>query len=106
MLDVKLVLQEAEEVLDSHYIVWQQWTSRRVQVYERPQQPAQAQPAPAALPTATNAATQTPGPSEAKVASGRATPSRSLDLGEAVTNVFLFMLLSVLSDRLTRRGTR
>jgi hypothetical protein len=106
MLDFDLVLQEAEAVLDNHYAAWQQGSSRRVQVYETPQRPPRAQQATSALPGVNGAGRQLLGQGAAKVAPARSAPVKPLDIGEAVTNAFLFVILTVLSDRLARRGPR
>jgi hypothetical protein len=98
MLDANLVLREVEVLLDGHYTARQQRSSGRVQVYDKPQQrPAVQQDAPA-LPKANGADQPT-----ARVAANRPAPARPIDVSEVVTNVFLFLLLTVLSEKFARR---
>ena len=97
MLDVNLVLQEAEAVLDGHYITWQQRGTGRVRVYEKPAQP-QLPPQ-----TASASATMTgTGLDLQRVPPTQSTPTKAMDVSEVVANVFLFVFLTVLSNKFMR----
>lgn len=101
MLDVTLVLQEAEALLDDHYTTWQQHGSSRVRVY----QAAQKQQIPITVKTQD---TRQPAPSNQvrAVALSSAAPVKTDKIGELVANIFMLVLLGVLSEKLARGGTR
>jgi hypothetical protein len=101
MLDANLVLREVEVLLDGHYTAWQQRPSGRVGVYERPQHAATVRQAAPALPKANGADHQAAG-----VAANRPAPAKPTDVSEVVTNVFLFVLLTILSEKFARRPAR
>ena len=101
MLDVSLILQEAETLLDEHYSTWQQQGSGRVRVYPMPQK----RQVPVAV-------TKTPEPRSPivndqaqKGAISPASQPKATGISEVVANVVVFLLLNVLSDRLSRKGT-
>jgi hypothetical protein len=106
MLDATLVLQEAELLLDDHYTVWRQRMVGRVRVYEKPQPQQSARQGPPAL-TKMNGSSQQP--SVRATSDSMPDPSRSprsASIGDAVANVLMLFLLTVLSERLTRGRSR
>lgn len=101
MLDVTLVLQEAEVLLDDHYNTWQQHGAGRVRVYQAPQKdqiPVTVKTQGARQPAPSNQARAVALPSAA--------PFKAGEIGEVVASVFMLLLLGVLSEKLARRGTR
>jgi hypothetical protein len=104
MLDATLVLQEAEMVLDGHYTAWQQRMVGRVRVYEKPQQVAR-QGAPA-LTRKNGTSQQKANPETSNRAPISPTQPKSAAIGDAVANVFMLFLLTVLSERLARGRSR
>ena len=101
MLDVTLVLQEAEVLLDDHYTTWQQHGSSRVRVYQASQKhqiPVTVKTQDARQPAPSNQARAVALPSAAPVKTG--------EIGELVANVLMLLLLGVLSERLARGGAR
>ncbi|MFN8446255.1 MAG: hypothetical protein U0175_36025 [Caldilineaceae bacterium] len=100
MLDVTLILQEAEALLDDHYATWQQHGSGRVRVYHASQKHQ--------IPVTVKAQdAHPPAPSnQERAASSSTTSFKAGELGEVVANVFVLILLGVLSERLARRGSR
>jgi hypothetical protein len=101
MLDADHVLQEAEALLDEHYIAWQQRGTGHVRVYEKPAQPQL--PPPAASASATMTGT---GPDQHRVTPTQSNPAKTTDVSEVVANVFLFLFLTVLSNKFTRGPAR
>ena len=101
MLDVTLILQEAEALLDDHYITWQQHGSSRVRVYQAPQQ----HQAPVTV-KAQGARQPAPSNQARAVALPPATRFQAGEVGEVVANVFVLLLLGVLSEKLARGGAR
>ncbi len=101
MLDVSLVLQEAEALLDDHYITWQQQGSGRVRVYHMPQK----RQVPVAVTKTPDASSPVVNDQAQKGALSPAPQPKSSGLSEVVANVVVFLLLNVLSDRLSRKGT-
>lgn len=102
MLDADLVLREVEVLLDGHYTAWQQRPPASVRVYERPQQPQTPRQDAPALTNVNGAGRRVTGPEAQRVASSAA-PSKPGGVTEVVTNVVLLLLLTVLSDKFTRR---
>ncbi|RIK44626.1 MAG: hypothetical protein DCC55_01805 [Chloroflexi bacterium] len=106
MLEASLVLQEAEVLLDSHYTAWQQRMVGRVRVYEKPQKQHDIRQGSPAATKMNGAGQQTAGAKAHNGTPSSPTSAKPVDIGEAVANVFVFLLLSVLSDRLARRQSR
>jgi hypothetical protein len=105
MLDAGLVLQEAEALLDNHYTAWQR-TPGRVRVYEKPAHAQIARQDDLAL-TRVNGAGQQPAAQEPHSATPNpSAPAKSTAVGEVLTNLCLFLFLTVLNQRLTRRQSR
>ena len=101
MLDVTLILQEAEALLDDHYITWQQHGSSRVRVYHAAQKhqiPVMVKTQDVHQPASSNQPRAAALPSPA--------PFKAGELGEVVASVFVLILLGVLSERLASRGLR
>jgi hypothetical protein len=106
MLDAGLVLQEAEALLDNHYTAWQQRTPGRVRVYEKPAHAQIARKDDLAL-TSVNGAVQPPAAQAPRSATPNPNaPAKSTAVGEVLTNLCLFLFLTVLNQRLTRRRPR
>jgi hypothetical protein len=103
MLDANLVLREAEALLDRHYTLWQQGTPGRVRVYEKPQQRPVAQPISPTLPAKNGIGQQAIEQQAHKLAPTSTTPAKAREVSEVVANVFLLLILTVLSDKLARR---
>jgi hypothetical protein len=97
MLAVDLVLQEAEALLDEHYTTWQQRGTGRVRVYEKPSQPSQGAQATSAPATMTGT-----GLEMHRVTPTQSMPAKTMDVSEVVANVFLFLFLTVLSNKFAR----
>lgn len=102
MLDISLVLQEAEAVLDDHYNAWKQQGSGRVRVYHMPQK----RQVPVTVTKEQNAGHPASSDRGSKVALPPASSPRSLGISEVVANVVVLLLLNVLNDKLSRKGAR
>lgn len=101
MLDVTLVLQEAEALLDDHYVSWQQHGSSRIRVY----QAAQKKQVPITVKTQDTRQPASSNQARA-VALPPAAPVKTDKFGELVANIFMLVLLGVLSEKLARGGAR
>lgn len=99
MLDVTLVLQEAEALLDNHYARWQQHGANRIRVYHSPQK----HQIPVTVKTQ-DARQPAPNNQSRAVALPQAKPFKAGELGEVVANVFVLLLLGVLSEKLAKGG--
>lgn len=102
MLDVSLVLQEAETLLDDHYTAWQQHGSSRVRVYHVPQK----QQIPVTVTKGQVAGRLVGGHSVSPAVSAAPAPAKSAGISEVVANVVVLLLLNVLRDKLAKGGAR
>lgn len=100
MLDVSLVLQEAEALLDEHYSSWQQQGSGRVRVYQMPQK----RQIPVTVTKAPDASHSTANDQPQKGTLSSAPPPKSYGISAVVANVVVLLLLNVLSDKFTKKG--
>ena len=99
MLDDKLVFQELDDLLDEHYTWVTTHKPARIHVYNKPDESLLAKQA--QLPT-TQSSASTTAKSEALSAQARFAPAKTTPLGELVANIFVLVLLSVLSNKTTR----
>ena len=91
MLDATLVLQDVEDLLDTHYTELRAQMQRQVRVYESTPQP----------PVSQSSATRQPAPQPP------AAPQKSNNsLNELVANVFVLLMLSVLNNGLSSQPSR
>jgi hypothetical protein len=106
MLDATLVLQEAELLLDGHYTAWQQQMVGRVRVYEKPQPQQSARQGSPALAKMNGSSQHIPARERGNPMPNSSRPLRPATIGDAVANVFMLFLLTVLSERLRRGRSR